>query len=245
MIFHDVESNSPEWYQLRLGIPTSSEFHKIITPKKLELSKQAPGYMYRLLAEWVTGEQLENFQTEWMERGTELEDKAVLAYEMLTDQETSRGGFITSDDGFLGCSPDRLIGTVGDLEIKCPLIQTQIEYALTGTVGEDYLAQLQGRMLIHGREWIDIFSYHPRLSIPALRVVRDEKFIAALRPILDQFVATMLECRMELERRFGPFIREAPVRDNRHDEFGVTDEDVEEILAAQERMAISPLDGVY
>jgi hypothetical protein len=234
MIFHDCEQNSVEWYTMRLGIPTSSEFHRIITPKTLKISSQAPGYMYRLLAEWITGEQIENAQTEWMVRGTELEDKAVLAYEMLTEQETSRGGFITSDDGMLGCSPDRLIGEEGDLEIKCPLIQTQVEYALTGKVGEDYACQLQGRMLIHGRQWIDIFSYHPRLSIPAIRVRRDDKFIAAMGPVLTAFTETMFKAREELERRFGPFIRETPpsVADDCGG-LGISDEDLEQILAAQ------------
>jgi hypothetical protein len=235
VIFHDVEGRSEQWFALRLGIPTSSEFHKIITPKKLELSKQAPGLMYRLLAEWITGEQVENFESEYMIRGTELEDRAVLAYEMLTDTETSRGGFITTDDGMLGCSPDRLIGEVGDLEIKCPLIQTQVGYALTGEVGDDYMAQLQGRMFIHGREWVDIFSYHPRLSIPPLRIQRNEKFIAALQPVLASFVATMLEARELLERRFGPFVRETatPLADEDPGALGVTQADVEEILRVQ------------
>ena len=228
MILHDCEQNTEAWHRLRLGIPTASEFHKIITPKKLEISKQASGYMYRLLAEWVTGEQLPNFSSEWMERGQDLEDQAVLAYEMLTGAETRRAGFITTDDGLLGCSPDRLIGDDGDLEIKCPLIQTQIEYALSGTVGEDYMAQLQGRMLIHGRKYVDIFSFHPLLSIPAVRVNRDEEFIATLGTVLKGFTELMLRKRLELEHRFGPFVRperEVPVYDE-----VVSDADVERIL---------------
>ena len=132
MIFHAVNPRSQEWHALRLGIPTSSEFSKIITPKTMKLSSQAQGYLCRLLGEWLTGEQVENFASPWMDRGTELEDSAILAYEMLTDTETSPGGFVTTDDGLIGCSPDRLIGDDGDLEIKCPLIHTHIE-TLLGT----------------------------------------------------------------------------------------------------------------
>jgi hypothetical protein len=32
MITHDVTQGSPEWLEARLGIPTASEFDKIITP---------------------------------------------------------------------------------------------------------------------------------------------------------------------------------------------------------------------
>jgi len=235
VIFHDVEPRSQEWYALRLGIPTSSEFHRVITPKKLQLSSQAPGYMYRLLAEYITGEQVENYQSEYMVRGQELEDKAILAYEIMTGFETTPGGFITTDDGLIGCSPDRLIGEVGDLEIKCPLIQTQVEYALTGTVGDDYMAQLQGRMLITDRKWVDIFSYHPRLSIQPLRVHRDEKFIEALKTVLSAFVGTMLLAREQLETRFGPFTRPEPRAAQEMGDFGVSDADVEMILEAQRK----------
>jgi hypothetical protein len=194
---------------LRLGRVCSSEFSKIITPKTRKLSSQAPGLMFRLIAEWMTGEPVENAfqQTEWMERGQELEDRAVMAYENLAEIETSPGGFCTTDDGMIGCSPDRLIGDDGDLEIKAPLIHTQVAYALTGDLGEEYMTQLQGRMMITGRKYVDIFSFHPRLIIPALRVARNEEFIGELRLALDAFVKLMLEKRLELEQRFGPFTR--------------------------------------
>ena len=236
----------PEWHKLRLGIPCSSEFSKIVKPGvlakqiadgKIDASKvvstQSPGYMFRLLAEWVTGEPVENYSSQWMDRGTELEDKAILAYEMLTDTETKPGGFITTDDGLIGCSPDRLIGDEGDLELKCPLIQTQVEYALLGTVGDEYMAQLQGRMLIHGRAWVDIFSYHPRLSIPAMRIYRDEKFIATLGLVLKTFTDQMLEYRLKLEKEYGPFTRPEP--EPNHEKDWISDEDVERILEAQRR----------
>ena len=229
MIYHAVSQNTPEWMKLRLGIPCSSEFHKIITPKTMAVSKQSPAYMYRLLAEWMTGEQVENYESEYMIRGHELEDRAIMAYEMLTDTETQPGGFITSDDGMMGCSPDRLVGDKGDLEIKCPLVQTQIQYALEGKIDDDYKVQLQGRLMIHGRDWVDIFSYHPRLSIPAIRVVRDEKFIKELTAVLKTFNEIMLENRKKLEEKFGPFERPEPETD--HSQDFVSDKDVDDIIA--------------
>lgn len=235
MIYHACAPRSREWFALRLGIPCSSEFSKIVTPKTLKISSQSTQYMMRLLAEWVTGEQVENYQSEYMIRGQELEDAAVNAYELLTDTETSLGGFFTDDAGMLGCSPDRLIGEDGDLELKVPLIQTQIAYALNG-LDDEYKCQIQGRMMIHGRDWVDLFSYHPRFSVPPLRIYRDEKFIAVLRPALAGFVETMLKCREDLEHRFGPFVRPATEPpDDDAGALGVSDADLDAILAAREQ----------
>ncbi len=232
-IIHTCEPRSREWFQLRAGVPTSSEFHRIMTPKTHKLSDQAVSYRNRLLAEWVLGEPIEEvpYQSQYMERGQEMEDQAVAAYELLTDCETSPGNFITTDDGMLGCSPDRLVGEVGDLELKSLSLPKQIGYALTG-IEDAYKCQVQGRLLIHEREWVDLFCYHPRFSIPPLRTYRDEEFIGKLQPLLQQFVEKMLEDREELKTRFGPFTR-LEVSPNEFDGLGVSDADVEQILAAQ------------
>lgn len=73
MIIHDVRQGSVEWDRLRAGIPTSSNFHRIMTPKAMKLSSQAPGLMHWLLAEWLIGEPLESPETQWMQRGAALE----------------------------------------------------------------------------------------------------------------------------------------------------------------------------
>jgi hypothetical protein len=41
MKIHNCTQGTEEWRKLRAGIPTASEFHKIITPKTGQLSKQA------------------------------------------------------------------------------------------------------------------------------------------------------------------------------------------------------------
>ena len=237
MIWHDVEGGTPEWARLRLGIPCSSDFDKLLTPKTLKLSKQSDTFMYRLLAEWVTGVPCEDQKTEWMVRGTELEATARKAYELLTETKVTNGGFFTTDDGLIGCSPDGLIGENGDLELKCPLIQTQLRYALTGEIDSDYMAQIQGRLMIHEREWVDIFSYHPLMMIPPVRVVRDDKFIDALRSALGQFIEQMLKCREWLEQNYGPFTRPTDlVEPAEPGPLGITDEDVAAIVESKRHL---------
>ena len=208
----DVEPQSPEWKAARLGKLGSSEFSKVLTPVERKVSAQSSSVMFRILAELITGEPVENseYRTEWMDRGVEMEDQAYRAYEAISDNETMRGGIFLADDGVLCCSPDRLIGDDGDLELKAPLIHTQIKYALEGGLAKEYNMQIQGRLMITGRKWVDIFSFHPRLILPAVRVFRDEKLISELRVGLDVFVKMLLEKRLLLEEKFGPFTRPEP-----------------------------------
>ena len=233
MIWHPIDARSEEghveWKRMRLGALGSSEFHKVITPATLKISKQAMPLMYRLLAERITGQEVENFSNEWMDRGVELEDQAVRAYENYSEVETSIGGYFISEAGTIGCSPDRLIGEDGDLEIKCPLIQTQIAYALEG-LGDDYKLQLQGRMMLHGRPWIDVFSYHPLLFIPPLRVYRDDKTINIMRPVVEKFAEQLLESEVRLNQKYGPFTKPQPEPEQPEGDFDVTDAEVLEML---------------
>lgn len=188
MIHHDVEQGSGDWMRLRMGIPTASEFHKIITPKTRELSKQAKGYAYWLAAERLLGRPLESLvSTEWMERGRELEPAAVRLYEFEREITTLRCGFLTTDDGRIGASPDRLIeGHAAAVEIKCPSPQVHLLYMREG-FGEEYITQAQGQILVGELDWCDRYAYHPDMPPAATRTYRDEAFLTALRAALDQF----------------------------------------------------------
>lgn len=188
MIEHQVEQGSPAWLKLRLGIPTASEMDKIITPKTGELSASAKPYAYRLLAEKLLGEPLQSLEgLEWVERGKEMEPAAVRAYEFLQETETRAVGFITSDDGRVGASPDRLwVGRAWGVEIKCPAPQTHLGYLVDGW-DVKYRPQVMAQMLVGELEGVDRYSYHPRMP-PALEVTpRDEKFIGKLRIALEDF----------------------------------------------------------
>ncbi len=227
MIVHDVEQGTPEWLRLRLGIPTSSEFGRILTPTG-KPSSQAEGYLLWLLAEWVTGAPLESPETDWMRRGHELEAAAVQSYEFETGREASVVGFVTTDDGMIGASPDRLVDPDGLLEIKCPAPQTHIGYLLSRAVDRAYWPQVQGQLLVTGRAWVDIQSYHPGLPAVIVRVERDENYIGKLDAALRAFVERLLAARVELEAKCGPFRKPEPKP--HPSPFDLTDEDVEVIV---------------
>lgn len=228
-IYHRVEQRSPEWFALRIGKPTASEFDRIITPKTGQLSTQSTDYAKCILAELMLGKPLEAPETPWMTRGTELEDSAIEAYEFETGRETTLGGFITDDAATIGCSPDRLVGDDGALEMKVPAPNTMIGYLLDRTSLEmGKRTQVQGQMLVTGRAWCDLVAYHPEMPLVVVRVKRDEPFITKMAEALEAFVKQLSLMREKLEREFGPFRpitfdKPAPPQE---DGLGVTDEDI-------------------
>ena len=186
MKVHNVEQGTEAWLALRLGIPTASMFSQILTPGG-KLSKSARKYAYRLTAERILNRPLDSIEgLEWVARGKELEPDAVKLYEFEHEVRTIPVGFITTDDGRTGVSPDRLVGDVGLLEIKCPAPHTHIGYMLDG-FGADYKPQVQGQLHVAEREWTDFLSYSDEMPRVILRTVRDEPYIQLLRDALDEF----------------------------------------------------------
>jgi hypothetical protein len=191
-ILHKCEQYSDEYDRLKLGIPTSSNFKKIISPQG-KPSTSWKKYAYHLIAERLLDRQVDSYTSPYMERGLALESDAAEFYEMLRNRPLEKIGFITNDDKTVGCSPDRLIGDDGLLEIKVPAPQTQIEYLLTGQIDREYWPQLQGQLFVSQREFVDIISYHPELPPSIIRVERDDVFIACLESLLWEFNSFLKE----------------------------------------------------
>lgn len=194
----DCEQGSPEWVAARIGIPTASQFHRIITPKTMKPSASAGKYVAELIAEWILGMPLDLANSDLMERGHKLEEKAAQLYRLQTNNIIQTVGFILADDGKVGCSPDRLVGADGLLEIKCPAPITHVNYLLNG-VDADYRCQVQGQLWITGRQWLDFFSYHPDMPEYRIRVERDVAFITALADAVADFNEQLDNARERME----------------------------------------------
>ena len=195
-IFHrDVRQYSEEYDRLKLGIPTSSHFHKIITPQG-KPSKQWRQYACVLIAERILQRKIDLYQSPAMERGLIVEAEAADWYEFDRDVSAERVGFITDDMHTMGCSPDRLVGDDGLLEIKAPLPHTQVEYWISGEISQRFRPQLQGQLYISQRSWVDILCWHDVLPKLVVRVEPDEKFIAVLDrelQIFNYFIERVME----------------------------------------------------
>lgn len=182
---------SPEWYAIRSGVPTASEFDKIVTTKG-ERSKQREKYLFRLAGECVSGQVEDTFQSAAMQRGVQMETEARDIYQFITGNEVEQVGFCLADGGY-GCSPDGLIGKDGALEIKCPSVHTHVEYLLGNKLPSEYFQQVHGQLLVTERKWCDFVSYYPGIRPLIVRVDRDREFLKTLDAELLEFCAELKE----------------------------------------------------
>jgi putative phage-type endonuclease len=194
---------SQEWLYVRAGIPTASQFDRIVTPT-CRKSSQRSAYMYELLAERLMGRPTVKHINWWMERGSTLEERAITFYEFNRDMDTTAVGFVTTDDGRLGASPDRLVSEDGCLEVKCPSEAVHMSYLMAAEGAcEMYSIQVQGQLFVTDRLWSDVLSWHPDLPPALVRIERNTEMIMKMRPLLYEFSD-------ELER-LAVLLQETPV----------------------------------
>lgn len=208
---HRCKQQSDEWHQLHIGLPTASNFHKILTPTGKK-SEQRKGYMYRLIAERLLGEHLparvtsEGGRTYWLDRGIDMEPVAIKAFEEERKVLFEPVGFITSPLGRFGCSPDGLvIGKNESIEIKSPAPWTQMEYLLAG-LGSDYKPQVQGQLIVGNFDCVHFYAFHPRMPRKYIRTDPELSYIATLRQALDDFVGE-LDAETQRAKELGIYVR--------------------------------------
>jgi hypothetical protein len=189
------EQRSDEWFRLHMGIPTGSEFHKVMAKKGPRGGESGKEYVMRakymriLAGEIITGEPREN---EWggnrhTERGKEREDEARCLYALDHDVEPVQVGFVRN--GNCGCSPDSFVGT-GGLELKDVIAEKQIERLKDGTLPSEHKWQVIGGLLVCEQlEFFDFMSHCRGLPPFYVRTWRDKVTaeLAELRAGIDRF----------------------------------------------------------
>jgi len=122
------EQRSDEWFAERLGVPSASNFHRIITPTG-KPSSQVDSYINELVAERITGQKTFVKVTDAMQRGVELEAEARDYFEFISGIDSKEIGFCKHDTLEVGCSPDGIVEDENAvLEIKCPVQTTMVQY---------------------------------------------------------------------------------------------------------------------
>jgi hypothetical protein len=186
LVIFDCAQNSPEWHECRRGIVTASRFADVLAKGQgITRSK----YLYTLAGEILTGDVQPSYTNDAMERGHEMEADAVGLYAFERDVEPMTCGFMRR--GRAGCSPDRLVGENGLLEVKSKLPHLQLEVLERDDVPPEHKAQVQGQLWVSGRAWCDFVSYWPRLPLFVKRVYRDEKYIETLAQAVADFVGEL------------------------------------------------------
>ena len=195
----DMEQNSPDWFNIRLGLFTSSQiFNLFVKGRGDTISKSAETYITQKAIETIYPLEVEGFSSKAMQWGTEHEDNARSVYEVLTGNEVSNGGFYIFDEN-TGSSPDGLVGDDGIVEIKCPytrinhinnVINLKDDVDLY-KLSKQYYYQVHHQMFCSGRKWVDFMSFDPRLldSKNFLHVIRIERN----EELMDQMAETIYQ----------------------------------------------------
>lgn len=184
-----------EWYLARRGIPTASRFSEILTPKTMKVSKSSDGLIADLIGERFAThypENVESFTNKAIRWGQQTEAEARRWYALEKGVEVRQVGFMLTDDGRFGASPDGLVGEDGGLELKCPQHKKHTETLLGEGLPDDYKIQVHGNLIVSGREWWDLASYCPGLPPFVCRVYPDD-FTQKLKDALEEFYANFMK----------------------------------------------------
>lgn len=210
MVIHDCEQLSDIWWEKRRGIPTASDFHRIITAKDGLPSKSQLPYAQELAKDlqcqnpnyFSGGGKPVNVH---MTRGRNLEEEAVAWYAMTRRVEVRKVGFVTTDCGRFGCSPDALIWDkennkwLGGIEVKCPAKDKHDAHVKRGTLPMTYKAQNHGGMAVTGLPYWIFLEYCPDSTVPTLCLkVEPDAFTEALKVQLEVFDKLYSEVKAKL-----------------------------------------------
>ena len=203
MLVIECTQGDETWNHARMGIPTASSFHRIITPAKLTSSAQAEDYMNELLTEWLLGAKSEWAGNFWTDRGTALEPMARAWYQFERDTDVTEVGFVYRDEAReVGCSPDGFtMDATRGLELKCPKPSTHLGYLRAGKLPSEYRLQVQGSMWVTGLASWDFLSYHPDLPPLLVRCEPDEEVFATLDEHVAAFIERLADAKKDLRLR--------------------------------------------
>lgn len=193
----------PVYWAIRRGVPTGSEASRIITAKKMEYSTAAKGYIHQLLGDRLDAEYPRVTDgNAAMRRGTLMEPVSRRWYEYDAGTRVQEVGFVVSDCGRFGFSPDGLC-LPGGVECKNPNSQTHVEWMLGDVCPSDHLAQCHFPLAVCSElEWWDFVSCCPGAPTVRVRVYRDS-FTAKLKEHLERFWIEYEAARQVVEAKAG------------------------------------------
>ena len=206
MIYHNHEQGSEPWLHCRSGVITASKYKDArdrLKPAKGETigkpSAKCIAYAAQVAVERIAGRPIDKLFQNWqMREGQEQETPARCAYEGATGHLVDEVGFITTDDGRFGYSPDGIINDDGLVEIKTILSgDTTLKVCGAGDLSA-YMDQCLGGLWLTGRKWIDLVIWCPALEpvgkqLTIHHIARDDNAINDLETDLLAFLAMVDE----------------------------------------------------
>lgn len=187
MIYYPaIEQGTEEWFSLRAGKITSSVADKLLTPTG-KISTQYRNEIGRIIAEMMGLQEPERMlATSWMDRGTRLEDEARKWFTVETGLDVEQIGFVATDDGLAGASPDGLVQSNVPLELKVPKPSTHIRWLLEGGLPKEHVQQVHFHLVVCEADHCHFMSYCQDLEPLMIRVEADE-YTEKMQKALDSY----------------------------------------------------------
>ena len=191
---YDIEQGTPQWFEVRRGIPTASEFAPILVGKVGRVT-----YANRLAGELLCGAVAEQtFTRPWLERGKEMEGEVRDKFARDRLVELRRPGFVRrklSSGRYVGCSPDALFednGVPSVLEIKTMQPEKMIAQRRNGfdpkTLPTEHHAQCMGALWVTGYRRVHLVIWYRGMPFDLHYVSdRDEPTITRMAKEIEGF----------------------------------------------------------
>ncbi len=162
MKFHNVEQNTDEWLDLRIGKIGGSTIGKIMANYGKAFGDPAKREAIKIALEKITGRRDENrenkFKNKHIDRGHEQEPIARMKYQDMTFCNVTNGGFFDASE-YIGVSTDGFVDKDGEVEIKCTIGSTYFQTVKRGAFDPKYEWQLKFNLKSTEMEWIDYIEY--------------------------------------------------------------------------------------
>lgn len=210
-VFHyDIKQGEQEWFDIRRGKATASNFSDIIQPVALQPSKSWTKYAARLVAERY-GVQIDDFISHDMQTGIEMEPSAFYDFRKYVEPSVVPVGFVQPfADAQCGGSPDGIIDKptgLETLEIKIPRPETMVLWIDNGGLPTEHRLQVQGQMWITGAVRCHFYVWSAQLEPWHIVVERDDSVITEIEKCVSAFLVRV----DEMENTEGIARRTKPV----------------------------------
>lgn len=177
-LYKELEQRSKEWHQIRKGSIGGTKAKKVVSASNMALLDE-------LIAERLTDVIEDNYISDDMQRGIDLEPIAIAEFKEQTGIDVEHFGLVTNEK-FEKChlSPDglildnKLVGGVnipiiiGGVEVKCPGSKKHIEYIRTNKIPAEYKYQiLHYFAMCDNLETMNFVSFDPRVTVRPIHIV--------------------------------------------------------------------------
>ena len=206
----DFEQRSDEWYAARLALVTASVLSDVMASgADGGESKVRKKLMNRLAAEAIFRRPMETFSNAAMDRGVEMEPALAERYAFVRGVELRPIGFVRRTicnplhgDLVVGCSPDRLVGDDGLLQIKTMQPDLLIALLDSGRFPSEHKWQCHGEIWVTGRQWADLYIGYDGFPLSAtFRIPRSEEIIGQMRVEVEKFDYELRQLIKRMEAR--------------------------------------------